>query len=250
MGTRARGEANKALAAYQAHDRLHTTENREQAIEKMLADWNEQRMNTAQGKTVMLTDASNKELDRINEQAQALRAEAGDLGAARASIPNGPYTLAPGDQIIFTKPMWIPGQDRVENGMLGAVKDIHTENELTVTTSGAKERDVKIDTREYQDIRLAYAQHVYKAQGLTADRAPAVAQAIEPKPETALALTPGPSIESGVGAVAPQDAPDPVPWKTEQDLKADRDRDTDRSPDPPAITPAEDPDRDLSSGIE
>jgi conjugative relaxase-like TrwC/TraI family protein len=292
------GQANKALAAYQAHDRLHTTEEREQAVEKMLADWNEQRMNTAEGKTVMLTDASNKELDKINQQAQALMAEAGDLGAARANIPNGPYTLAAGDQIIFTKPMLIPGQDRVENGTLGTIKDIHTENELTVGTHGANERDVKVDTREYQDIRLSYAQHVYKAQGLTADRAlvliggwqtdrerayvaltrareqtniytsredlghqglnteaidrladrieqsnaqeasiarepitadraPAIAQAIEPTPETAPDLTPDQSIEGGVGA-APQ-GPDPMPVEPEQDIKADRDRDTDRS---------------------
>jgi conjugative relaxase-like TrwC/TraI family protein len=276
------GEANKALAAYQAHDRLHMTENREQAIEQMLSDWNEQRMSTAEGKTVMLTDASNKELDRINEQAQAIRAKAGELGTARASIPDGPYSLAAGDQIIFTKPMWIPGQDRVENGTLGSVKDVQSENELIVGTHGANERDVKVDTREHQHIRLSYAQHVYKAQGLTADRAlvliggwqtdrerayvaltrareqtniytsredlghqglnteaidrlanrieqsnaqqasitrepttadrsPAVAQAIEPTPETAPILTAAPSIESGVGAVAPQDAPDPSP---------------------------------------
>ncbi len=165
------GEATKALAAYQAHDRLHLSEQREHAIEKMLADWNEQRLNTAQGKTVMLTDASNKELDKINAKAQALRAQAGELGATRANVPDRPYSMAAGDHVIFTKPMWVPGQDRVENGTLGTIKDIHNENELTVGTHGANERDVKVDTREHQDIRLAYAQHVYKAQGLTTDRA-------------------------------------------------------------------------------
>ncbi len=165
------GEATKALAAYQAHDRLHVTDTREQAADRMVAAWNEQRMNTAEGKTVMLTDASNKELDEINEKAQALRAQAGELGSARAELPDRPYTLAAGDNVIFTKPMWTPGQDRVENGTLGSVKDVHSEHELTVRTSGAKERDVAVDTREHQDIRLAYAQHVYKAQGLTTDRA-------------------------------------------------------------------------------
>lgn len=164
------GNATKALASYQAHDRLHMTDTREQAIEKMLTAWNEQRMNTPQDKTVMLTDASNTELDRINEQAQELREKAGELGAARASLPDGPYALAAGDQVIFTKPLWIPGQDRVENGTLGTVKDVQNENQLTVTTSGTNERDVNIDTREHADIRLAYAQHVYKAQGLTVDQ--------------------------------------------------------------------------------
>lgn len=165
------GNATRALATYQAHDRLHLTDSRDQAIEKMLGDWNEQRLSTMEGKTVMITDASNKELDRINEQAQALRAQAGELGAARANIPGGPYTLAAGDQVIFTKSMLVPGEERIENGTLGSVRDIHSEHELTVTTKGANERDVKVDTREHKDIRLGYAQHVYKAQGITTNNA-------------------------------------------------------------------------------
>jgi len=38
------GNSTKALAAYQAHDRLHVADTREQAAEKMVADWNVQRM--------------------------------------------------------------------------------------------------------------------------------------------------------------------------------------------------------------
>lgn len=165
------GEATKALASYQAHDRLHMTEQREQAIEKMLSDWNEQRLTTPEGKTVMLTDASNKELDRINAKAQALRAQAGELGSTRADLPDRPYSLAAGDQVIFTKPMWIPGQDRVENGTLGTIGDVRDQHSLHVQTNGANERDVNVDTREFTDLKLAYAQHVYKAQGLTTDQA-------------------------------------------------------------------------------
>ena len=165
------GQAARALAAYQAHDRLHIAETREQAAEKMLADWNKQRMETPEGRTVMLTDASNKELDRINAKAQALREQEGELGAARANLPDRPYSLAAGDQVIFTKPMWVPGQDRVENGTLGTVRDVHDKETLTIGTRGANERDVKVNTSEFQDIKLAYAQHVYKAQGLTTERA-------------------------------------------------------------------------------
>ena len=45
------------------------------------------------------------------------------------------------------------------------------ENRLTVQTEGAKSREVSLDTEEFSDLRLAYAQHVYKAQGRTVDRA-------------------------------------------------------------------------------
>ncbi len=44
------GEPTAALAAYQAHDRLHITDTREQAAEKMVADWNEQRLEQPEGR--------------------------------------------------------------------------------------------------------------------------------------------------------------------------------------------------------
>jgi conjugative relaxase-like TrwC/TraI family protein len=165
------GNAIRALAAYQAHDRLHLADTREQAAERMLADWGRARHNSAQGRTVMLTDASNRELDRLNSRAQEHRERAGELGARRARLPERPYDLAPGDQIIFTKPHYQPGQQRVENGTLATVKQIHDEHTLTISTRGPKPREIEIDTRHFDDLRLAYAQHVYKAQGLTADQA-------------------------------------------------------------------------------
>jgi hypothetical protein len=57
------------------------------------------------------------------------------------------------------------------NGTLGTVKDVKDERNLTIDTRGAKEREVSVDTGEFNDLRLGYAQHVYKAQGLTANSA-------------------------------------------------------------------------------
>jgi hypothetical protein len=117
------------------------------------------------------SDASNAELDKINLMAQEHRDEANELGADRVPIPDGPYSLAGGDQIIFTKAMFVPGDKRVENGTRGQV--VHTnseENSLTVQTEGAQSREVDVNTSEFKDIRLGYAQHVYKAQGLTVER--------------------------------------------------------------------------------
>jgi conjugative relaxase-like TrwC/TraI family protein len=166
------GNATAALAAYQAHDRLHITDTRQQAAEKMVADWNEQRLEHPEGRTVMLTDNTNEELDQLNKQAQEYRDLAGELGNDRADLPNTPYQLAAGDHVIFTKPLHQPGsQPRVENGTLGTVKDIQDQNKLTIDTHGANQREVHVDTREFNDLRLGYAQHVYKAQGLTTNTA-------------------------------------------------------------------------------
>jgi ATP-dependent exoDNAse (exonuclease V) alpha subunit len=111
------GNATKALAAYQAHDRLHIADTREQAAEKMVADWNEQRMENPEERTVMLSDSSNEELDRLNKQAQEYRDQQGELGNDRAELPGGTYSLATGDQVIFTKPLYQPGQDYKAQGL-------------------------------------------------------------------------------------------------------------------------------------
>jgi conjugative relaxase-like TrwC/TraI family protein len=166
------GNATAALASYQAHDRLHIADTREQAAAQMVAAWNEQRLEQPEGRTVMLSDNTNEELDRLNKHAQEYRDLAGELGNDRANLPDAPYQLAAGDHVIFTKPFFQPsGQPRVENGTLGTVKDIQDQNKLTVDTHGAKEREVNVDTNEFKDLRLGYAQHVYKAQGLTTNTA-------------------------------------------------------------------------------
>jgi ATP-dependent exoDNAse (exonuclease V) alpha subunit len=44
-------------------------------------------------------------------------------------------------------------------------------NRTRPQTRGAHEQKVHVDTAEFNDMRLAYGQHVYKAQGATVDRA-------------------------------------------------------------------------------
>jgi ATP-dependent exoDNAse (exonuclease V) alpha subunit len=119
----------------------------------------------------MLTDASNVELDRINALAQEQRARAGELGAHRVQLPDRPYGLAAGDEVIFTAALYQPGQQRVENGTLGTVADTEGDDRLTIKTQGARQREVSVSTGEFKDLRLSHAQHVYKAQGRTVDRA-------------------------------------------------------------------------------
>jgi ATP-dependent exoDNAse (exonuclease V) alpha subunit len=162
------GESHEALAAYQARDRLHISDAREDAAAQMLAAWPQARQEKPEERSVMLTDASNVELDRINALAQEHRANANELGAERVELPDRPYGLSSGDEVIFTKALFVPGEPRVENGTLGTVLATNSDdNELTVQTRGTHEREVTVNTNDSTDMRLAYAQHVYKAQGLT-----------------------------------------------------------------------------------
>ena len=165
------GNTQDVLAAYQARERLHVTDTREQAAEQMVMAWDRDRREVGDEQAVMLTDASNVELDRINEMAQQLRDECGELGDQRVPLKGRPYELAAGDRVIFTASHHQPGGRRVENGSLGTIRDAGEDGRLTIATAGPHGRVVSVDTREFQSLKLAYAQHVYKAQGLTVERA-------------------------------------------------------------------------------
>lgn len=169
------GESQQALTQYVQHGQLHLTDTRERAAEQMVKAWASDRQQHPGERTVMLTDASNAELDRINRQAQEARDHNNELGADRVELPDVPYSIAAGDQVVFTKAIFVPGEPRVENGTRGMVVEANSkESALTIQTEGASAREVNVNTAEHPDLRLGYAQHVYKAQGLTVDRAHAL----------------------------------------------------------------------------
>jgi hypothetical protein len=119
----------------------------------------------------MITDASNHELDRLNQQAQERRAAAGELGPDRAQLADRPYGLATGDEVLFAAQHRVAGERRVENGTRGHVVGVDERSSaVRVRTEEAEPREVGVNTKEFDGLRLAYAQHVYKAQGVTADR--------------------------------------------------------------------------------
>jgi conjugative relaxase-like TrwC/TraI family protein len=165
------GEAERALAGYQAHERLHISDTREQAAERMVSDWDQALHEYPEQRTVMLTEASNVELERINALAQERRAQAGMLGAGTVELPDRAYGLSAGDEVIFTAALFQPGQPRVENGTLGTVTQAAERNRLVIETKEDRKREVQLNTAEFSELRLSYAQHVYKAQGRTVDRA-------------------------------------------------------------------------------
>ena len=163
------GEAAPALAAYRARDRLHVSDTREEAGERMVDDWDRARREV-DGGCVMIGDASNSELDRLNAMAQDRRLNAGELGEERAELPGRPYGLHAGDEVLLTGALYEPGRERVENGTRAHVTHARG-RKVTLRTEEPQPREVAVDTRRFSDLRLAYAQHVYKAQGATVDRA-------------------------------------------------------------------------------
>jgi conjugative relaxase-like TrwC/TraI family protein len=166
------GDSARAIAEYASRDRLHIEDTRAEVGERMVDDWARVRQEQPGARVVMLTDSSNDELDRLNKLAQDRRAAAGELGHRRARLPDRPYDLAAGDEVILTGQLRQPGAERVENGTRGTVQSVDERaSRVVMRTDEPQPRDVAFSTREFRDVRLAYAQHVYKAQGLTTDRA-------------------------------------------------------------------------------
>jgi conjugative relaxase-like TrwC/TraI family protein len=165
------GEPERAMAHYRANGRLHFADTREQAGEHAVKDWARLLDYHDPREVALIADASNLEIDRLNARAQHLRAERGELGDQELPLPNRHYGLRAGDLVAFAAQHHTPGAPRVENGARGQVTAINSqENSLTVALDGS-DRELRLAREQLANLRLAYAQHVYRQQGATVERA-------------------------------------------------------------------------------
>ncbi len=110
----------------------------------------------------------------LNEQARALRREAGELGVDRVlSTGSGERAFAEGDRVYFLKNERSLG---VKNGTLGTVARIAGAGASLVVRLDApggagRGRAVSFDLKDYAEIDHGYAATVHKSQGVTVDQA-------------------------------------------------------------------------------
>ena len=118
----------------------------------------------------LMSDASTTEIDRMNARAQHLRAERGELGEDEVELSEVPYGLREGDRVAFISQHHPENERRVENGTRGEILTVDSEQErIRVLTDGA--REVTVEGEDLENLRLAYAQHLYRQQGATVERA-------------------------------------------------------------------------------
>jgi len=163
------GRAEDAMAHYQSRGQLHFADTREQALEQAVQQWADLAETNDVRDIALMSDASNMEIDRMNARAQHLRAERGELGEQEVELPHVPYALREGDRVAFTAQHHPDGERRVENGTRGEVFDVDPdEQRVSIRTDGA--REVTVSGEDLENVRLSYAQHVYRQQGATVDR--------------------------------------------------------------------------------
>ncbi len=178
------GEPERAMAHYKAQGRLHLTDTRDQAAESAVQAWAKLTSEVGIDKVALIADSSNKEIDRLNARAQHIRAQRGELGPDELPLSSVHYGLQEGDRVAFIAQHRPQGQPRVENGTRGQVTNIDQDGKLTLTLNGS-DRRLQLAHRDAESLRLAYAQHVYRQQGATVDRAVVLTGGWQTSKETA-----------------------------------------------------------------
>jgi ATP-dependent exoDNAse (exonuclease V) alpha subunit len=173
------GDAAFAMDHYRSRGALHLSDTRDAALEAAVQRWDSLRTEVGAEHIALMSDGSSHEIERLNARAQHLRFEHGELSDREIPIPAGdlptaPYTLRTGDRVTWRASQQIPGERRVENGARGVLVEANAEAGAIRVRLDATGREVDVAGNDVADLRLAYAQHVYRQQGATVEYAIAV----------------------------------------------------------------------------
>jgi hypothetical protein len=140
--------------------------------------------------TVVLAQTSNDHLDELNARYQAIRRQRGELGTDMIAAPRRPYTLHPGDQVQIRRTISHPDHGPLRNGTTAVIGDIDADAQtIELLLSTGQPVDLNIDQADAAQLRLAYVQHPFPAQGTTTDTAHLIVSAHATREGTYVALT-------------------------------------------------------------
>jgi len=164
------GQHEQAIRGYAARDRVHITTEQSHAENHALDAAHPDR--AARKTTIVIAQTSNEHLDELNARAQAIRHQHGQLGPETLPVPGRPYALHPSDQVQIRRTIAHPEHGQLRNGTIALVANIDPDAH-TVSLRLADRRTVTLDSEQSAraDLRLAYVQHPFPAQGQTTDTA-------------------------------------------------------------------------------
>ena len=162
------GHAERALRGYAARDHIHFHHDPHQAEDRALEAAHRDR--AAGTSTIVIAQTSNEHLDALNARAQAIRHQAGELGDETLSVPGRPYELRQGDLVQIRHTVQHPGYGPLRNGTTGQITAIDTDADaLELRLADGAELTLTEDRIAHADLRLAYVQHPFPAQGTTTE---------------------------------------------------------------------------------
>ena len=153
------GRAERALQSFVDRGLFCLTDDREEAMGELVADWFRHTQSESALKENLIVAGTNFEVRELNRLCQSQRQMTGP-----AVTLNG-LEFHSGDRVLVTRnhnPLLI------SNGMLGTVTNID-EATATLRVRFDNGYQVNIDTRHFQDLTLGYAITTHKAQGVTCE---------------------------------------------------------------------------------
>jgi ATP-dependent exoDNAse (exonuclease V) alpha subunit len=163
------GRSDRAMAHYHSRGQLHMSDTRDEAVEQAAQAWAQLTETYDPSEVALISDASNQEIHRLNARAQHFRAERGELGTLEVSIPGVHYGIRQGDRVALIDQHHEPGVERIENGSRGQILDVTPTGDVLIEFDvTGRQRTLTGD--DLNNVRLGYAQHIYRAQGATVTR--------------------------------------------------------------------------------
>jgi conjugative relaxase-like TrwC/TraI family protein len=163
------GRSDRAMAHYYSEGRLHMADTRDEAVEQAVQSWARLTETHPIGEVALISDASNKEIHRLNARAQHYRSERGELGELEVPVPGVHYGVREGDRVAMIDQHHEPGVERIENGARGEVLGVSQPGEVLIEFDVTGQRRT-LAGDELARLRLGYAQHIHRAQGATVTR--------------------------------------------------------------------------------
>ena len=161
------GDVARAIAEYQGRDAVVVGANADEVRRQLVQDWWAARQQaTDPAAQPVIIAARHVDVDRLNDQARAMRKAGGELGEASLEIAGREF--AAGDRVVTMKNARGLG---VRNGTRGTVTEIDQEKRrLTVRTDDGVDVELP-ESYAARRLRHAYALTGHKAQGKTVTRA-------------------------------------------------------------------------------
>ncbi|MCW8445689.1 Ti-type conjugative transfer relaxase TraA [Fluoribacter gormanii] len=167
----AQGAVDKALLAYDAHDHVHRFASTHDAKQALIEQWNDVRMASPTDSQIILA-YTRKDVKELNEMARRMMRNDRELGDDVVfTMERGERAFAVNDRVYFLK-----REDSLSviNGSLGTIKAIDAQSgviTVALDCDETKPKIVQVNTNYYKHMEHGYAATVYKAQGVTVDRA-------------------------------------------------------------------------------
>ncbi len=180
----ARGNVEKALAAYDANVRITGTRLKAEAVETLIADWN---LDYDQTKTTLILAHLRRDVRMLNTMARGKLVERGIVGEGHIfRTADGERRFDVDDQIVFLKNERSLG---VKNGMIAHVVEAAPNRIVATVGEGDQRRQVTVEQRVYSNLDHGYATTIHKSQGATVDKVKVLASLSLDRHLTYVAMT-------------------------------------------------------------